>query len=139
MYMSPPKKRICAKLRIAVLKPFSNPLLSDAPEPTDADGGLHVRVDSFGQPQQRGARGAMQRELVSAVKHGVAQLCEAALDETAPEKSEPTQCPEGVVVAERDQRAEIAEAEWRHRFAPAQPIWQMADQMHGLLISNLGG
>ena len=81
----------------------------------------------------------MQRDLVSAVKHGVAQLREAALDETALEESESTQRPEGIVVAERDQRAEIAEAEWRHRFAPTQPIWQMADQMHGLLVGNLGG
>src|ERR1700756_1240630 len=102
-------------------------------------GGLHERVDPFGQPQQRGARGAMQRELVSAVKHCVAQLREAALDETALEESEPAQRPEGIVVAERNQRAEIAEAEWRHRFALAQPIWQMADQMHGLLVGNLGG
>ena len=81
----------------------------------------------------------MQRELVSAVKHCVAQLRKAALDETALEESESTQGPEGIVVAERDQRAKIAEAEWRHRFARAQPIWQMADQVHGLLIGNLGG
>src|SRR5246127_4697862 len=73
------------------------------PSSAHTDGGLHERVDSFGQPQQCGARGTMQRELVSAVKHGVAQLREAALYETALEESEPAQRPESIVVAERNQ------------------------------------
>jgi hypothetical protein len=84
------------------------------PASADADVGLHQRVDPFGQPQQGGAARAVQRELVAAVKHGVAQLREAALDEAALKEPEAAQRPEGVVVAERDQCAEIAEAVWRH-------------------------
>ena len=50
--------------------------------------GLYQCVDPFGQPHQRGAARAMQRELVAAVKQGVAQLREAALDEAALEEPE---------------------------------------------------
>src|SRR5215831_2055637 len=109
------------------------------PSSADADVGLHQRVDPLGQPQQRGTERAVQRELVAAVKQGVAQLREAALDEAALEEPEAAQRTEGVVVAERDQCAEIAEAVWRHWLALPQPSWQMADQMYGLLIGDLCG
>jgi hypothetical protein len=46
------------------------------------------------------------------VKHGVDQLREAALGEAALEQSKTPQCPQGVVLAERDQCAEVAEVEW---------------------------
>src|SRR5262244_2051940 len=69
----------------------------------------------------RSAARAVQRELVAAVKQGVAQLREAALDEAALEEPEAAQRTEGVVVAERDQCAEIAEAEWWHRLVLSQP------------------
>src|ERR1700675_1509259 len=105
----------------------------------DADAGLHKRVDPFGQPQERGPERAVQRELMLAVEHGVAQLREPALDEAAFEEPEATERPEGIVFTEGDQCAEIAEAEWRHRLAPPQPSGQMADQMQRLLVGNLGG
>jgi hypothetical protein len=45
--------------------------LSNRPS-ADADAGLHQTVDPFGHPQQRGAAWAVQRELVLAVKQGMA-------------------------------------------------------------------
>src|SRR5215471_2107916 len=105
----------------------------------DADVGLHQCVNPIRHPQQRGAARAMQRELVASVEQGVAQLREAPLDEAALEEPEAAERPEGIVVAERDQRAEVAEAEWGHRLAVAQTSRQVADQVQGLLIGNLGG
>jgi hypothetical protein len=104
-----------------------------------ADAGLNQRIDPLGQPQQRGAVGAVERELVAAVKDGMAQLREPALDEAAFEEPEAAERPECVVVANRDQRTEIAEPEWRHRFAGPQPGWQMMDQMQRLLVGYLCG
>src|SRR5215470_14737934 len=93
----------------------------------DADVGLHQCVNPIRHPQQRGAARAMQRELVASVEQGVAQLREAALEE-----AEAAERPEGIVVAERDQRAEVAEAECGHRLAVAQTSRQVADRVQGL-------
>src|SRR5215831_2260879 len=104
----------------------------------DADIGLNQRVDPIRHPYERGAARPVKGELVASIKHGVAQLREAALDEATLEEPEAAERSEGIVVAERDQRTEIVEAEWRHRLAIAQPSRQVADQVQGLLISNLG-
>src|SRR5215831_1219817 len=104
----------------------------------DADIRLYQRVDPIRHPYERGAARPVKRELVAPVKHGVAQLREAALDEAALEEPEAAKRSEGIVVAERNQRTEIVEAEWRHWLALAQPSRHVADQVQGLLISNLG-
>src|SRR4029450_5509681 len=117
----------------------ARPKCTAVPSSADADVGLHQRIDPLGQPQQRGAERAVQRELVAAVKQGVAQLREAALDEAALKEPEAAQRTEGVGVAERDQCAEIAEAEWGERLVLSQPSRQVADQMQGLLVGDLGG
>ena len=79
----------------------------------------------------------MQREL-TAIKHGVAQLREATLDEATLEEPEVTQPPERVVFADRDQCAKIAKLIWRHGPALPQPSRQVANQMQGLLVGDLG-
>jgi hypothetical protein len=83
----------------------------------DADAGLHQRIDPLGQPKERGAARAVQRQLMAAIEHGVAQLCEPALDEAAFEETEPTDCSKGIVVTDRDQDAKIAESELRQRLS----------------------
>src|SRR5690349_2044757 len=105
----------------------------------DANVGLHQLVNPFGEPQQAGAVGAVQRELVASVQHGMAQLREAALDEPAVEEPEATQSAKRVVIAQRDQCAEIAVPIWWHLVAIAQPRWQMPDQMQCLLACDLRG
>src|ERR1700752_3555420 len=87
----------------------------------DADAGLHQRVDPLGQPKERGAPRAVQRQLVAAIEDGVAQLCEPTLDEAAFEETEATERSKGIVVADRNQRAKIAESEWRPRLALSHP------------------
>jgi hypothetical protein len=52
-----------------------------------ADAGLHACIDTVGQPHQGGTAWAVQGQLVTSVKQGVAQLCETPLDEAAFEKS----------------------------------------------------
>ena len=81
----------------------------------------------------------MQRELVSAVKQGVIQQSEPALDEAAPEESDTAQPPVCVVFAESDQCTEVAESERRHGFVFMQPGGQMTDQVERLLVGNLRG
>src|SRR5262245_11092473 len=105
----------------------------------DADIRLYQRVDPVCHPQQRCAAGAVQRELVASIKHGVAQLREAALDKAALEEPKAAERSKGVVVAQRDQCAEIVEAEWRNRLALVQGSRQVTDQVQSLLVGNLGG
>ena len=64
---------------------------------------------------------------------------EAALNEATLEEPEAAERPKGIVIAKRHQRAEVAEAEWWHRLALAQPSRQVAAQVHGLLVGSLGG
>jgi hypothetical protein len=79
------------------------------------------RANDFGT-----AAWAVQWELVAAVKQGGAQRREVALDEAAFEEPEAAQPREGVVVAEGNQCAEVAEAKWGYRLAFAQQSRQMA-------------
>ena len=78
---------------------------------------LHERVDSLGRPQQRGSRRAVKRQLMAAVEQGMTEPRELALDEASAEKAEAAKRAEGVVVAQRYQRAEVMEAEGRQRLA----------------------
>src|SRR4029453_6165611 len=100
---------------------------------------LHERVDPFGRPQQRGSRRAVKRQLIPAVEQGMTEPRELALDEASREKAEAAKRAEGVVVAQRYQRAEIAEAEGRQRLAILQPYRQMAYQVQRLLVRDLCG
>src|SRR5262249_31695759 len=105
----------------------------------DADIMLYQRVDPIRHPYERGAARPVTRQLVARLKHGGAHLREAALDEAALEEPEAAKRSEGIVVAERNQRTEIVEAEWRHWPALVQPSRQVTDQVLGLLVGNLGG
>ena len=86
---------------------------------------------------QGGAAWAVQGQLVTSVKQGVAQLCETPLDEAAFEKSKTAQGSEGVVVAEGNQRAEVVEVKFWHRSALAQQTRQMAGEVERLLVRHL--
>ncbi len=106
---------------------------------TDPDARLHQRVDPLGQPQHAGATRAVKRELVAAIECSMAELREATLDKAALEKAKASQRAEGVVVAERDQRTQVTELEWRHFVTGQQPGRQVTRQVQCLLVGDLGG
>ena len=77
----------------------------------------------------------MQFGLVQPVEYGMAQLSEAPADEAIAKQPVPTERAEGVVAAERDQRAEIAHGEGRNRLA-FEPARNVPAQMHRLLACD---
>src|ERR1700730_6264224 len=101
---------------------------------------LHMR---FGAPRDQSRKGIerylgrpVQREFMHLVERSVHQPREQALGPWVPPYEPSHEVTDRRVFAERNERAEVAIAPRRQRFA-AQPSLDLLDEMHGLLVRCL--